>query len=244
MNPFKTIPALFTVYLEARKYVANISAFKKLRSEGKIEEERALILQGEKRWIEAVSAKLNLTYEIKGEENIPEQGPVMIYSNHQSFADIFSALYLMRNHFQIGFVAKSEWKKIKILADAIEYTRSVFLVRDSGREAIRSIQQASDYLKLGFSLLIYPEGTRSKSGKMGDFKAGAFKFAQKGKVPILPITVDGGYKMFEEKGTFQPCNIKITVHPLVPFDKMNRKEQAEAAIQIEESIKSALENNF
>ncbi len=243
MNPFTSIPALLKVYFEAKKYNANIPTFNRLRQEGKIEEERALIQKEQKRWVEAISAKLGITYEIIGEENIPKQGPIMIYSNHQSFADIFAALYLMRNHFQIGFVAKDEWRKIKSLADAIEYTRSVFLVRGSGREAIAAIKDATQYLKDGFSLVIYPEGTRSKSGKMSDFKPGAFKFAQRGKVPILPITVDGGYKMYEETGSFHPCHIKITVHPLVHFEEMDKRQQTQAATQIEETIKSALENN-
>lgn len=243
MNPFTTIPALLKVYFEAKKYNANIPTFDRLRKEDKIEEERDLILREQKRWIESISSKLNITYEIEGEENIPDHGPIMIYSNHQSFADIFAALYLMRNHFQIGFIAKDEWRKIKILADAIEYTRSIFLLRGSGRDAINTIKQTSDYLQQGFSLLIYPEGTRSKSSKMGTFKNGAFKFAQRGKVPILPITVDGGYKMFEEKGSFQPCHIKITAHPLVHFEQMDKRQQTEAALQIEEVIKSCLKNN-
>jgi len=79
------------------------------------------------------SKKLNITYEIIGEENMPDHGPVMVYSNHQSFCDVFAILRLFRDHFQIGFIAKDEWRKVKTLAVAIEYTRSIFLVRGSGR---------------------------------------------------------------------------------------------------------------
>ena len=90
-------------------------------------------------------------------------------------------------------------------------------------------------------MVIFPEGTRSQRHEMGEFKAGAFKFAEKGKVPILPITVDGGYKLFEEKKTWQPAHVKITVHPLVHIEQMSKHEQKEAALQIEQTIRSALD---
>ena len=93
---------------------------------------------------------------------------------------------------------------------------------------------------MGFNLTVFPEGTRSQGHEMGEFKQGAFKFAEKGNVPILPVTIDGSYKFFEEQGTWQPCNIKITVHPLVHIEKMAKHEQKEAAIEIERTIQSAL----
>lgn len=240
MNPFTTIPKFLQGYHETRIYNSNIRALKKLRAEGRVEEERALINKGQKRWIEAVSRKLNITYDVIGEENIPESGPIMIYCNHQSFADIPATLWLFRDHFQVGYVAKEEWRKVKTLADAIEYTRSVFLNRGSGRDAVKTLNEAVDILHQGFSLVIFPEGTRSQRHEMGEFKPGAFKFAEKAKVPILPVTLDGGYKLFEEKGSYQPAHIRITVHPLVHIEEMSRAEQKKAASDIEATIRSAL----
>ena len=89
-------------------------------------------------------------------------------------------------------------------------------------------------------MAIFPEGTRSKGHEMGDFKHGAFKFAEKANAPILPVTLDGGYKLFEEKGTYQPCNIKITIHPVVHLEEMDKKHQKEVPQQVEDTIKSAL----
>lgn len=240
MNPFTTIPRLLYVFLGGAHYNKNIPTFDKLRAEGRYEEERELINKGQREFIEWLAPKLSLTFEIKGEENIPEQGPFMVYSNHQSYADIFASLWLFKDHCQIGYVAKEEWRKIGTLAKAIEYTHSIFLVRGNAREAVKSISEAKEVLDKGFNLLIFPEGTRSQRHEMGEFKAGAFKFAEKAKVPILPITLDGGYKLLEEKGTFQPAHIKITVHPLVHIEQMSKAEQKQAAIDIEETIRSAL----
>ena len=240
MNPFTTLPKLFDVFVGGSRYNKNIPLIEKLRAEGRIEEEKEVVRQGQKKFIEWISPRLKVTYEVTGEENIPEHGPFMAYCNHQSYADVFATLWLFRNHCQIGYVAKEEWRKIKTLANAILYTRSIFLIRGNAKEAIRAIQEAKEILDLGFNLVIFPEGTRSQRHEMAEFKSGAFKFAEKAKVPILPVTLDGGYKLLEEKGTYQPCHIKITVHPLVHIEEMSKAEQKEAASKIEETIRSAL----
>ena len=148
----------------------------------------------------------------------------MVYSNHQSFADIFAMIWLFRNHCQMGYVAKDEWRKYKPIANAIEYTRSIFLIRGSGKEAVKALKEAKELLDQGFNLVIFPEGTRSRKHEMGEFKAGAFKFAEKGKVPILPVTVDGGYHLIEETGSYQPTTVKVTVHPLVHIEEMAKHD--------------------
>ena len=241
MNIFTTGPKFIQGYLETKKFNALVPEIKRLREEGLYEEERELILSGQKRWVESVSPKLKITYEVFGEENIPAKGPFMIYSNHQGFADIPATLWLMKDHHQLGYVAKEEWRKYKILHDAIEYTRSIFLIRDNPKEAVRALSVAKDILDKGFNLVIFPEGTRSKCHEMGEFKPGAFKFAEKAKVPILPVTIDGSYQLFEEKGSWQPCHIKVTAHPLVHIEQMDKQQQKEAQAAIEATIRSALD---
>ena len=88
--------------------------------------------------------------------------------------------------------------------------------------------------------MIFPEGTRSQCSEMGEFKAGSFKFAQKAKVPILPITLEGGYHFWEEKGTVQPCTVHVKIHPLVHFEEMDRKTQNNAHVEIENTIREGL----
>lgn len=239
MNPFTTIPKFLSGYRAAKKYTSMGTEFEKLRAEERYEDERELIRKGQKEFSETVSDKLKIKIEVSGEENIPDV-PFMLYSNHQSFADIPAICYALRDHCQIGFVSKAEWKKYKILRDAINYTRSVFLNRGNPREAVKVIAETKDLLDKGFNMAIFPEGTRSKGHEMGDFKHGAFKFAEKAKVPILPVTLDGGYKLFEEKGTYRPCSIKITIHPVVHLEEMDKQQQKEVPQQVEDTIKSAL----
>jgi 1-acyl-sn-glycerol-3-phosphate acyltransferase len=242
MNIFKTGPRFIRGYIETLRFTSLKKQFDQLRAAGDIEGEKALINFGQKRWVEAMTPVLGLTYDVIGEENIPapEGGPFMIYSNHQSFADICATLWLMKDHGPLGYVSKEEWRKYKILADVVEYSRSIFLVRGNPKEAVKALGEAKKILDMGFNMLIFPEGTRSKGHEMGEFKAGAFKFAEKAKVPILPVTIDGTYHFFEEDGSWKPAHIKITAHPLVHIEKMEKHEQKEAQQQIEATIRSAL----
>lgn len=240
MNPFTTGYRFILGYIETKRFTSLGPEIMEAREKGDFEAERELIRKGQKRWVENVSKKLNITYEVMGYENLPESGPFMIYSNHQGFADIPATLWIAKDRFQLGYVAKEEWRKYGILRDAIVFTRSIFLVRDNPKEAVRALSEAKSLLDQGFNLVIFPEGHRSKGHEMGEFKAGAFKFAEKAKVPILPVTVDGSYQLFEEKGTYQPCHIKVTIHPLVHIEKLDKHEQKEAQQQIEATIRAAL----
>ncbi len=241
-NPFTSIPKVLSFYFDARYYSKFIPEIERLRAAGDIEGEKEAIRRGQKAVIERLAPHLGLTFEVTGEENIPPNDTTyMVYSNHQSFADVFAMIWLFQDRRQMGYVAKEEWRKYKVLYNVIEYTRSVFLKRGDSREAVKSLKEVTELLKQGFALVIFPEGTRSQGHEMGEFKAGAFKFAEKGKVPILPVTVDGGYKLYEEKKTYQPAHVKITVHPLVHIEEMSKTEQKEAAHQIEAAIRSALD---
>lgn len=242
MNPFVSGPALLKAYGEIREFNKLSSKFNKLREAGNIPAERNLIQVKAGHCASEICRKLKVNLDISGEENIPESGPIMVYSNHQSLMDIVAIVALFGNHFQMGFISKAEWKKLKPLAKAIEYTRSVFLVRGGGREALNAINESTELLKQGFSLCIFPEGTRSQKHEMGEFKPGSFKFAERGGVPILPVTLDGGYRVFEETGNYKPGQtIKIKVHPLVHIEEMDRKQLKEATAIIEKTIRDGLE---
>lgn len=240
MNPFTTLPRLLSVYIGIRGFLKNIPEIERLRSEGKTKEEQECVRLGQKQFVERTAPKIGINFEVKGEENIPDKGPFMVYSNHQSYADILAMIWIFRNHCQMGYVAKDEWRKFKPVAEAISYSHSVFLMRDNPREAVKAVKEVADLLAQGFNFVIFPEGTRSQCHEMGEFKPGAFKFAEKGKVPILPVTLDGGYHLLEEKGTYQPTTMKITIHPLVHIEEMDKQAQKQAAEDIEATIRSAL----
>ena len=98
-------------------------------------------------------------------------------------------------------------------------------------------------LKNGHSLVVFPEGTRSRGDKMGEFKSGSFKLATKSKVPIVPLTIDGTYRVMEaNKILIKPSNINFYVHKPIYTDKLSKEEITKLPETVEHIIRSKLPN--
>lgn len=240
MNPFTTGIAAIKVLTEINRYNSYEKQFKALYDAGDYAGEQELIRKVQQDVIPAICRKCKFDIHIEGEENLPEKGPFMVYSNHQGFVDIFAIVIALKDH-QIGFISKDEWRNFKPIAKAIENTRSVFLVRNNPREAVKAVAIAKELMDKGYNMAIFPEGTRSKGPEMGEFKPGAYKFAQKANVPIVPLTLDGSYRAFEEKGTYKPTRVDIIIHPTVHIEEMDKAEQKEAFAQIEKTVRDGLD---
>lgn len=239
INIFRTLPPFLFLVKSFRKLNANEAALEAAHEAGDYEEERKIGLSATSEFIDDILPKFGVKVEVIGRENLPEHGPVLFVANHQSYCDVLM-MYDANRKFQMGFIAKQEFEKIKLFAKSIHCTRSLFLNRGDARAAIKTIQRAKQMFDQGFSFVIFPEGTRSRKHEMGEFKHGAFKFAQKGKVPIIPVTLDGGYRMFEEKGSLMPCDTRVIIHPMVKFNEMNKEEQTQAIRDIENTIREGL----
>ena len=114
--------------------------------------------------------------------------PAMYVANHCSWMDIPYIARVMgyRNY---KFIAKAELKKVPILGRAIMEAGHVALDRTNRRSQMMAYKSGVQFLKDGVNLVTFPEGTRSKTGRMGSFKRGAFKMAQAVGAPIVPISI-------------------------------------------------------
>src|SRR5699024_1808110 len=90
-----------------------------------------------------------------------------------------------------GFIAKVELTKFPIVSQWMKEMKCIFMDRSDRRQSLQSIKEGINILKNGHSMVIFPEGTRSKSDAMGEFKAGSMTLATKSGVPIVPITISG-----------------------------------------------------
>ena len=240
MKIISNIPQAAKAIYALKWFSRNDKAIKAARAKGDFEEERKWILKSTSDWGKNLCRLLGITYEVEGYENIPDEGPVVFMGNHQGYADIL-VLCAVLDKFQFGFVAKEELGKIPKYGDAILGIRSVLMNRGDARDSVKSILEGIQYIKDGFSLCIFPEGTRSKGGPMIEFHKGSFKLATKPQVPIIPITINGSYKVFEESGVIRPANIRITIHPAVPTAGLSREEQNRLSEKVEAIVRSALE---
>jgi 1-acyl-sn-glycerol-3-phosphate acyltransferase len=126
--------------------------------------------------------------DFKGKENIRKGQTYIIVSNHQSAFDI-ALLYRLWMHFK--WVAKREIFRVPFIGWNLWLNNHIAIDRTSVRGARKMITMAQDHLKMGSSVLIFPEGTRSSDGAIKRFKDGAFVLAKKTGYPILPVVIDG-----------------------------------------------------
>ena len=237
MKTLKTMAAVGAVaglVLAGGKYVKTVE---RLKAEGKTEEEKDLLYKLENQWGKDVLDKFGWTVELEGAENLPATGPVVVVSNHQSYVDIPAIMSVMP--FQIGFVAKEELGKIPVFSSWITRLRGLLIKRGDARASLKTISEGVEFLKEGFSVAIFPEGTRSRGPEMGKFKAGSLKLATKAGCPILPVTIDGTYKVYEETGEIKKDqSFRVVVHEPVETAGLDRKGLTELPGKIEEIIKS------
>jgi putative phosphoserine phosphatase/1-acylglycerol-3-phosphate O-acyltransferase len=155
-----------------------------------------------------------LDIAIKGKHNLEDHRPAVFCFNHQSSADFFIILKLLRH--DITGVAKKELE-LSPIGPLFKALGAIFIDRSNKSKAIESLGKAAHVLKQGTSVAIAPEGTRSGSKKLGEFKKGAFHLAMKAGVPIVPIVIKNAY-MAMPKGSsaFKPTHIEVVV--LDPVD--------------------------
>ncbi|GAW68405.1 1-acyl-sn-glycerol-3-phosphate acyltransferase [Geoanaerobacter pelophilus] len=111
--------------------------------------------------------------------------------NHQGNFDIFALTLAIPRLF--SWIAKEELFKVPVFGAAMRRAGYIPLDRSDGRKALKSMKQAAERIASGTSVVIFPEGTRTKDGKLLPFKRGAFLLAAKAGVPIVPFTINGSW---------------------------------------------------
>jgi len=179
---------------------------------------------------------------VKGKENVPEQGPLLIVSNHLSYADQYLiAISLNR---KMIFMAKEELFRSRIIRPLAQ-AFGAFPVRRGGIDR-RALQQANQVLDSGQALAMFPEGTRSKNAQLQPAFPGSALIALHNSVPILPVGITGTEKV--KKGLFwmllhrPPVMVNIGCPFYLPpaNDKLTKAELAELANYIMEHIAELL----
>lgn len=133
-----------------------------------------------------------------GEENIPKDSAVLYVGNHQSYFDI--VLTYVRVPRPTGYVAKKEMLRYPLLVNWMKNLHCLFLDRDNIKEGLKTILAGVEKVKNGISICIFPEGTRNKvADTFLPFHEGSFKIAEKGNVPIIPMTIVNSGAVFEDQ---------------------------------------------
>ena len=142
------------------------------------------------RMIGVVHEKLNPLWRFRVTGHVPDdpRRPYVVVANHESFADI---LLICHVPMEMKWMSKSEFFKIPMLGWAMRLAGDIRLDRGDKKSGARALAECRDRLDKRVSVMIFPEGTRSKTGELGEFKDGAFRVAVQSGVPILPLAVLG-----------------------------------------------------
>ena len=159
-----------------------------------------------------------------GRENIPKDQAVLYISNHNSYFDIL--LTYSQCPGLTGYVAKAEMLKAPLLRDWMKRLYCLFLDRSNIRAGMQTILTGIEYIKKGISIFIFPEGTRSKDGKMQPFKEGSMKVASKTGCPIIPIAITGSAEIWENHmPKIKPCRVIVEYGAPIRPKELTKDEQ-------------------
>ena len=140
----------------------------------------------------------NVELQVTGTENIPNAPGFMLYGNHQGMFDVVAIAYSCPA--PLGIVYKKELKNTPLLKEILTFTKSFSMDREDVRQSLKVIQAVTEEVKNGRNYVIFPEGTRSKTGNtMGEFHGGSFRCAVKAKCPVVPMAFIDCYKVLDEK---------------------------------------------
>ncbi|MHB1661440.1 MAG: lysophospholipid acyltransferase family protein [bacterium] len=222
-----TVISVFTVILGM---LAAIISFFSENISGKIAKLWGILI------LKACRIKVNIT----GSENIDRSKSYLIISNHQSYFDIFVLLACLDLNFK--FIAKASLFKIPFLGWSMKRLGYIPIDRKNLKSALKTIHGVNSKLKTNksWSVLIFPEGTRSSDGKLSSFKKGGLNKLIANSDNILPVAISGTYKVLK-KGSiaiYPKNDIKLTVLKSITVNNDNGviKTDDEFILNIQKNI--------
>lgn len=146
---------------------------------------------------------------VVGLEHVPAGRPVVYVSNHQSWFDIWALAARLPG--QVRFVSKMELARVPILGGAMQSAGHIFLDRTNRQAAFAAYEEAAQTIRDGMSAVVFPEGTRSRTGELQPFKKGPFVFGIAAQVPLVPVYCAGTFDILP-KG-----KVRINSHPIALY---------------------------
>lgn len=163
-------------------------------------------------------------WQVRGRENIPDQGPLLVVSNHLSLADP-PLLNIIFNR-QVRFMTKKQLFRFRLIGNFIRGLGGFPVYR--GRPDMRAFRQAEQILTQGLALIVFPEGTRSRNGQLRQAFPGPALIALRSGAPILPIGITGTEKLERPPWVLGRPRVMVNIgrpfHPPPATNKLTRTE--------------------
>lgn len=181
---------------------------------------------------------LGMRTRVEGLENIPA-GPCVFASNHTSNADGPAIVGAIPR--RIAILAKKSLFAAPVIGTAFKQAHFVPVDRSKPERAKASVELAASYVREGTSFLIFPEGTRSKDGRLGTFKGGALLLAINGGVPVVPVACIGAHRIIPKNSLrIHPGEVLVRFCPPIDASSYRPEERAKLAERVHAAIAEAL----
>lgn len=211
-----------------------------------------LLLDGAKRrfhqfigmsWLKLTLHLVGIHPELVNGHNLPSPGKTVVYiANHSSNMDVFLLPYL--GH-RLKVVTKAEIFQAPIIGWAIRMAGNIGVKRTNRKDRMDAFRQMVSTLQRGLSVMVFPEGTRSKSGRLSRFQLGAFRAAKAANVPIVPVTITGTQEIMPSHAyvplRYPKWPVRMTVHPAIDSIGRTVEELRDLAFR---AVDSALDSSL
>lgn len=182
---------------------------------------------------------------VRGREHIERGKSYVFVANHQGAFDIFMIYGFLG--VPIKWVMKAELEKIPFVGAACRAAGFIFVDNSSSKAAARSVREAERALKSGASIAIFPEGSRTKTGRLGRFKKGAYQMAADQHLPIIPITLNGPFDVLPIGSlNLHRRPMEMVIHEAIPAESMDPSHEGlqQMANRTREIIESSLWDKY
>jgi 1-acyl-sn-glycerol-3-phosphate acyltransferase len=173
-----------------------------------------VVVYAGKVWARILLATAGARVRFHGLEHVQGQRPCVYIANHVSMIDVWVMLTLVPP--RTRFVAKQELFRIPVFGWALRAAGFIAVNRANRADAIRSLAEAAERIRAGRSVVLFPEGTRSRDGRLSPFKKGAFHLALSAGVPVVPVAITGSFQVMPA-GTLRvtPGPVEVFIEPAV-----------------------------
>jgi len=191
-------------------------------------------------WSRELIRQAGIELHVSGVHNVPAHEPLVVMSNHRSYYDIPTVFCAVPG--RLRMVAKKQLFQVPLFGQAMRAAGFVMIDREKRERAIESLRASARLLSEGTRVWIAPEGTRSKTGQLGSFKAGGFHMALEAGVKILPIALQGTENVMAADSVVVTKGAKVYVNILPPVDAASygRSRRKDLIADVRRSIAHAL----